>query len=114
VSDLSLPVPLEEAAKCPKCGKPGILVAVQPVPDEKGGGHVNAYNCDNEGCVWGQEHSGWLVQTDRRGHVFERERGSRGMDKDFPKMTPGQLSMGRAILEDAIQSEHIDKSKKER
>ena len=113
MSDLNLPVPLEEAAKCTKCGKPGELVMVKPTPQELGGGHVNVYICDNPGCVWGAEKTGWIVQTDERGFVFERPRGERGMDKDYPKMSPDALSRGRMILEDAINQEHIDRSKKE-
>lgn len=111
MADLNLPVPLEEAAKCPKCGKPGMLTMSGPVDD---GGDFNVYNCDNDRCEWGEQRSGWLVQTDERGHVFERNRGTRGMDKDFPTMSPDALARGRALLENAIQEEHIDKSKKEK
>lgn len=113
VDNLNLPVPLEQAARCPKCDKPGQLTMVKPVPIEQGGGHVNVYNCDNDRCVWGEQGSGWIVQTDERGFVFERDHGPRGMDKDFPKMSPDALARGRRNLEDVIREEHIDRSKKE-
>ena len=93
-------ISLEDAAKCGKCGKAGKLDSVFELPD---GGHANVYICDNNLCIWGMERSGWVVQTDARGTVFEREIGERGMDKTYPTMTPGLLASGQRKAEDALE-----------
>lgn len=91
-------ISLEEAARCPKCGKAGKLDSAFAIGD---GGHVNVYICDNPLCIWGLELSGWAVQTDRRGAVYQQEQGDRGHEKAFPRMTDDTISMGQRHAEDA-------------
>jgi hypothetical protein len=93
-------ISLEDAAKCSKCGKPGQLDIAKPLED---GGHLNVYICDNDRCEWGSIRSGWVVQTDRRGMVYEREIGGRGHDKSFPEMSNDLLSQGQRVVEDAVR-----------
>jgi hypothetical protein len=93
-------ISLEEAAKCPKCSKAGKLDGVRVLED---GGHLNIYLCDNSRCEWGMESSGWVVQTDRRGTVYERPKGDRGHDKSFPTMSEQLLAQGRRAVEDAVR-----------
>jgi hypothetical protein len=91
-------IPLEEAAKCPKCSKPGKLDGARALED---GGHLNVYLCDNNRCVW--LNTGWVVQTDKRGMVYERPIGDRGHDKSFPVMSNQVLSAGQRTVEDAVR-----------
>lgn len=99
-------VRLEDAAKCPKCGTPGKIIGVSKNHSfEKGAWwDLVVYQCDQKLCI----DSGftWLVQSDKDGHVFERDMGTRGMDKTFEPMSADQLAYGRMIVEDAIGREH--------
>lgn len=105
----SSPVPIEEAAKCPKCGKEGkikqaVRNAMDTMTGKRTGDDVVVYICDTEICTW--YNTGWVVQSDKNGNVYERNHGPRGIDKQFPAMTPDQLSRGRAEVEDIIRREH--------
>lgn len=87
-----------EVANCPHCNQR----MFRNTPTKTGVGlfpwQVNLI-CQTEDCKW--FNTGRTVSIDDRGNVYEREIGPRGMEKDFPEMTPGQLARGRAIAEDA-------------
>lgn len=93
-----------EASKCPICGDQGKLRKSKKVlGDDKREWDLATYYCVNEeGCRWGKQESGWLVQSDEQGNVYERDRGPRGMDKTFDErtVTPDRLSRGQRIVED--------------
>lgn len=67
-----------------------------------------AFTCDTEGCEW--EGTGRAVTTDMRGNVFQRNMGPRGMDKDWPKLSPDALFRGKVALEE-ILGERIEDDK---
>jgi len=93
-------VTVKEAAYCPKCNELGIVVANKKLAN---GDDLTTYHCENRLCRWYR--TGWVVQSDTNGHVAEREHGARGLDKDFPHMTPGQLARGRAAAEETLGKE---------
>jgi hypothetical protein len=93
-------ISLEEAARCPKCKKVGKFDGANALDD---GGHLNVYKCDNSRCVW--LNTGWVVQTDKRGAVYERAFGDRGHDKSFPTMNDQILSAGQRTVEDAVRKD---------
>ncbi len=90
----------EEAKKCPICKESGEETYSEP---DGMGGKVHTITCKNEGCRW--YNTGWLVQVDRKGNIPVRDQGPRGQDKDFPKLSPGLLSMGQRTLEDIVQED---------
>lgn len=95
-------VTIQEAAKCPKCKKEGRLDQNFKHTDEHNiNWDVTTYICDNEICPW--YNTGWVVQSDKNGVVYERDIGERGMDKDFPKLSPDVKSVGRMYLEDIVR-----------
>ena len=94
----------EEARKCPKCKVP--MVEVGKSRATNGNGTVHVLECQMTLCSWFQERK--IVQVMDDGTVPVRDRG----DKEFPAMTPGQLSAGRINVENAIQREHTDDSEK--
>lgn len=100
-------IQLEEAAKCSKCGLPGELISTRPIISEGTKWDLSEYQCDRQSCPW--EGWNWLVQSDANGIVYEREIGSRGMDKTFNPISPGSLSRGKANLEDALRREVVSK-----
>lgn len=100
-----MPVRVEEASKCPKCKIVGVLQSTEHIGamDPRGDGKewdLAAYVCATEGCEWFG--TGWAVQSDADGFVFERERGERGMDKTFTTLSPDLKSAGRRYLEDIV------------
>lgn len=90
----------DEAKCCPKCAKPG-EAKLERVIDRRANTRLYTVKCLNEGCRW--FNTGWAVQVDGEGMVFERNRGPRGMDKSFPVMSPDQLAHGRAQVEDVLK-----------
>lgn len=104
-------ISLEDAAKCPKCGKAGKLDSAFLITEGTlAGGHTNVYICDNNLCIWGIELSGWAVSTDKRGAVYQQDSGDRGHEKAFPTMSQDMISMGQRFAEDAagkdMRNEH--------
>lgn len=100
--DPTAPVTVEQAAKCPKCGKPGRLNYSAKHTDDNGvDWDVVAYICDNELCIW--LNTGWLVQSDKNGIVYQRDQGERGQDKQFERMSPDLKAAGRRYLEDIVR-----------
>lgn len=86
---------------CPKCNKPMQEMRRDTARNPDGDPViVYAYNCLTEGCSW--EGTGRAVQTDMRGNVFQRPMGERGMDKDWPKLSPDALYRGKIAVEEAI------------
>lgn len=93
-----------EASKCPRCKSQGEI--------RKGGGvksgerkridnewwDVVVYYCLNDVCPW--FNTGWLVSSNERGEVFERQQGARGHDRTFERMSPDALARGRRMVED--------------
>lgn len=95
-------VTIDEAALCPKCKTLG-QVARNRSERKKFEGKmwdVCVYICVNEGCNW--FNTGWVVQSDDRGVVYERPQGPRGQDKQFNKLSRGQMAAGRAMVEEVI------------
>lgn len=95
---------VEDAAKCPKCGEVGALKTTTRVEDERTPGKwwdLGEYECATELCVWFG--TGWAVQSDENGLVYERPKGERGMDKTFTPMSPDLKAAGRAFLEDIVE-----------
>lgn len=105
-------VTIVEASKCPICGDQGKLRRSNKVDGDDGQKwDLATYYCPNEeGCRWAKQGSGWLVQSDKEGNVWERSRGERGMDKTFEKRTisPDRLSFGRRVIEDIKQKDLRD------
>ncbi len=93
----------EGADICPKCKRQmeNTDSIKRKVPNSGEMCIVLTYICNTEGCAW--ETTGRVVQTDLRGNVFKRKIGERGMDKDFPKFTPNQLSHGKRVVEDYLR-----------
>lgn len=99
---------LNEAAFCPRCERRGR--EVRKVKDRDEGGSpcwVYTFHCQTELCPWYQ--TGWAVQTDERGNVFEREQGPRGQDKTFKKMSRDAIARGRRQVEDLLGEDLRDK-----
>jgi len=97
-------VTVVEASKCPKCGTQGVLSKTEHTKDDAGAPcDVAVYLCDNEGCTWYK--TGWVVQSDERGKVYQRDQGERGQDKTFEKPTPDFFARGRRIVEDVIRED---------
>lgn len=97
-------VDIRDAAKCPKCGVLGELTSSRAALDESGKPcDIATYNCVTELCRWFG--TGWVVQSDARGEIFERNQGPRGQDKTFPLLTPDQLARGRMAVEQAAERE---------
>lgn len=105
---IHLMIRIEEAAKCRVCGDVGYLVVNQKADSPSTGEEVDlsVYECQNRVCLNYGSNNRWLVQSDKRGIVYERNRGPRGMDKDFPTRSNEYWSKGKAIVEDAIGSEY--------
>jgi hypothetical protein len=97
-------VTIVEASRCPICSWQGKLRHTRKVKGDDGRDwDLATYYCVNEdGCRWGKASSGWLVQSDEQGNVYERDKGPRGMDKTFDHrtITPDRLSRGQRIIED--------------
>lgn len=92
---------IEEAAKCPRCHLLGRLSHSSKTRDDQGvEWDVSEYHCDTEGCAW--EGTGWVVQSDKNGIVYERPRGERGMDKTFEPLSKEALFRGRAEVEEVV------------
>jgi hypothetical protein len=91
---------LEEAAECPKCHLVGMLTGSDKKEIDGQEWDVTSYHCDNEDCSW--YNTGWVVSSDKNGHVYERPRGERGMDKTFEPLSKEALFRGRAEVEEVI------------
>jgi hypothetical protein len=92
-------VTIDEAAKCPKCGVVGKLKVSKRKFFEGEWWDVAVYECANQRCTWFDQ-PGWLVSSNERGEVYERDQGPRGQDKTFTPMSPGALSRGRMDVEE--------------
>src|SRR5262245_50482361 len=99
-------VSITEAAKCRgklpdnrRCGEIGKLIRSNKAYDDDGElCDVAVYHCVNPDCTW--FNTGWVVQSNDRGEVYERDQGPRGQDKTFRAMSPDQLAYGRRMMED--------------
>ena len=91
-----------EVRNCPHCKK---RMATKSTDHTGVGTHPIQVTllCETDDCKW--FNTGRTISTDIRGNVYEREIGERGMDKDFPHMSPDQLARGRRIAEDAAGKE---------
>lgn len=102
-------VSIIKASHCPICGDQGKLRRSNKVKGDDGAlWDFAVYYCPNEeGCRWGKQGSGWFVQSDEQGNVYERDKGPRGMDKTFdPRtVTPDRLSRGQRVVEDLRQKD---------
>lgn len=99
-------VTVEMASHCPKCDEIGV------VAKQKAERHyidrqywdVLVYQCTNTICPW--YNTGWVVSSNERGIVYQRAQGPRGIDKQFTKLSPDQMAMGRRLVED-IQKQDL-------
>jgi hypothetical protein len=90
-----------QADLCLICTKPMRMARQEFVKNDDGSpGILMAYVCDTTDCEW--EGTGRAIHTDMRGNVFQRNMGERGMDKDWPKLTPDALFRGKAALEEVL------------
>lgn len=81
---------LDEASRCPICSQPGRQTASSS--GSKGSKLYN-YLCMNTECRWFD--TGWLVQLDRNGDVYERPKGQ----KEFAPIPEAQQRLIEAQLE---------------
>lgn len=86
---------LQEASYCPRCQKAGERSLHRAFRDNS---KLYIIKCLNGDCSW--YNTGWAVQVDSDGQVYEREIGPRGMDKTFPTLSPDQLAYGQRLIED--------------
>lgn len=101
-------VSITEAAHCPKCGVLGRLAKSNKTRADSGElCDVAVYHCTNDGCSW--YNTGWLVQSDERGQVYERDQGTRGQDKTFQPMSRDQQAAGQRAVEDLLGRDLRDK-----
>lgn len=90
-----------EADMCPRCKRHMKQVTKTTTRTPDGDPcYLYAYVCETEGCAW--EGTGRAIQTDMRGNVFQRDRGPRGMDKDFPALSPDALFRGKIAVEEVL------------
>jgi hypothetical protein len=87
----------EEARRCPTCKQPGKDVGSKPAPENMG--RIHFYECQNDRCEDVNER--WLVQELPDGTIPTPDLNKRG--KNYPTLTPGQLSAGMMQLEDLLQ-----------
>lgn len=82
---------IDEAKRCPRCSNTG-----QEVRNDVGpkGSRIYTFNCMNTNCKW--YGTGFVVQVLADGSIPDRGR----VEKEFPKLTPGQEAMARRTLED--------------
>lgn len=90
------------ADKCPYCKRQMIVHQQSSVRDPHGGDQLIliVYHCETKDCRW--EGTGRFVTTDVRGNLVTRDSGSRGVDKDFPKMSDDRLSAGKRQVEEYL------------
>lgn len=77
---------MEEARKCPRCGKYGKPAGTTPGPR---GSKVHQFECKTEGCKW--EDTKWIVQVNRDGSVPIRGED----DKEFQPLAEYQKQAAR-------------------
>ncbi len=87
---------IDMASRCPICSEPGDWRNTRGGPK---GSSVRNYFCVNARCRWFD--TSWIVQVSADGTIPERKAGQ----KDFAKLTPGEESMARMVIEDALQAE---------
>lgn len=85
-----------EASLCPRCKNPGKETFVRKVRESDT--RLYTYTCETEVCPWFE--TGWAVQIDADGNVYERPRGERGMDKTFQPLSDDAMSRGMRAIED--------------
>lgn len=96
-------ITVEMASHCPICNEIGIIAKkeVKRQYIDREWWDVVVYQCTNENCRW--YNTGWLVSSNDRGLVYQRNQGERGQDKTFSKMSPDQLARGQRMVEDLMQ-----------
>lgn len=101
-------VTIDEAAHCPKCNEIGTIAKkeVKRHYIDREWWDVYVYICTNDGCVW--YNTGWLVSSNERGVVYQRNQGTRGQDKTFVGLSNEQLSYGQRMIEDLVQRDLRD------
>ena len=100
---MSEEITVEQASHCPKCNEIGIIAkkeAKRHYIDHEWW-DVYAYQCTNDNCSW--FNTGWIVSSNERGVVYQREQGMRGQDKTFLKLSPDQLAAGQRMIEDVVR-----------
>lgn len=101
-------ITIEQAAKCPKCGVLGRLHTSRKTFAEGGEPcDIATYHCVTEACSW--YGTGWAVQSDSRGMVYQRDQGTRGQDKTFNPLSREAMARGQRQVEDLMQRDLRDK-----
>ncbi len=99
---------IDEAARCETCGVVGEVIISQRIesPSTREPMDVAVYCCVNSLCL--NLNFRWVVQSNMQGEVIERERGTRGHDKEFPNRSSEALSRGKRYLEEILSEEIVD------
>jgi len=82
---------IEEARRCPKCGKTGRLSRTNFNADRS---KIETYTCETEGCRW--FNTGWAIQIMSDGTLAHRQEGRH---KEFPA-SPALETLGRNTVKE--------------